>query len=93
MRVALFEGMNPYTRLASAVGDPSAHGLAARLMAWHDEMVFHERLLARWKTDVCDESCPHTEAQELWSEALRVFGGRAHDLTFLATRADAAGIG
>ena len=83
-------GMNPYARLASAVADSSAQKLVARLMAWHDEMVTHERRVrAGADTDRCDESCPHEEARALWLEASRVFGSRARDLTFLATCADA----
>ena len=82
--------MNPYARLASAAANAAAHELAERLMAWHDAMVSHERRLrAGSETDRCDESCPHVEARDLWRDAVRLFGSRAHDLTFLATRADA----
>ena len=39
---------------------------------------------------MCDEDCPHVEARTLWPEALDTFGPRAHELTFLRSRATAA---
>jgi len=80
--------MNPYARLACGRGDSTLSALAARLAAWHDAMVAHERRLRAGRTDdVCDEECPHVEARALWVEALDAFGGRAHDLSFLRRRA------
>jgi hypothetical protein len=62
--------------------------LSARLSAWHDAAVAHERRLRSGTTsDRCDEDCPHAEARSLWSEAVAAFGSRAHELTFLRSRA------
>lgn len=80
--------MNPYTFLSSSLGTPEAAALSARLSAWHDAMVAHERRLrARVPGDACEEDCPHVEARLLWSEALATFGDRAGELTFLYSRA------
>jgi len=79
--------MNPYAMLASGSGDSTSPALAARLAAWHDAMVAHERRLRAGRTgDVCDEECPHVEARTLWAEALAAFGERAHELSFLRSR-------
>lgn len=80
--------MNPYAiaDLASSSGDTAS--LRARLEAWHDAMVTHER---RLRTDPaaapCDDECPHGEAPALWREAAAVLGPRATELTFLRSRA------
>ncbi len=80
--------MNPYAMLGSRVGTTEAASLSARLTAWHDAMVAHERRLrTRTTGDPCDEECPHAEARALWSEALAAFGSRAGELTFLRSRA------
>jgi hypothetical protein len=80
--------MNPYLMLGSGLGTNEATSLSARLSAWHDAMVAHERRLRTGRTtDVCDDECPHAEAPGLWSEALAIFGFRAHELTFLRSRA------
>jgi len=80
--------MTPYTILSSGVGTPEAADLSARLSAWHDAMVAHERRLRSGVTnDSCDDECAHAEARALWSEAVRTFGARAHDLVFLSSRA------
>lgn len=80
--------MNPYAMLGSGIGTIEAASLRTRLTAWHDAMVAHER---RLRTDTaddrCDDECAHAEARILWSEALGMFGARAHDLTFLRSRA------
>jgi hypothetical protein len=82
--------MSPYTFLGSIVGTSEAASLSARLTAWHDAMVAHERRLGTaWPTDDCDEECPHVEARSLWSEALALLGSRASELTFLRSRAAA----
>ena len=79
--------MNPYAMLASGSGDSTSSALAARLAAWHDAMVAHERRLRAGRTgDVCDEECRHVEARALWAEALAAFGERAHELSFLRSR-------
>lgn len=79
--------MNPYAMLASGRGESTSSALAARLAAWHDAMVAHERRLRAGRTgDVCDDECPHVEARALWAEALAAFGERAHELSFLRSR-------
>ena len=80
--------MNPYAMLASGRGESTSFALAARLAAWHDAMVAHERRLRAGRTgDVCDDECPHVEARTLWTEASATFGERAHELSFLRSRA------
>jgi hypothetical protein len=80
--------MNPYLMLGCGLGTNEATSLSARLSAWHDAMVAHERRLRTGRTsDVCDDDCPHAEARALWSEAMTIFGSRAHELTFLRSRA------
>lgn len=81
--------MNPYLIVGSALGTNEAQSLSARLSAWHDAMVTHERRLRSGRTsDVCDDECPHADARALWSEALAVLGRRAHELGFLRSRAN-----
>ena len=83
--------MNMYTMVGSGLGTAEATALSARLAAWHDAMVAHERKIRVRRTDaVCDEECAHAEARALWIEALEVFGDRAQELTFLRSRATAA---
>ena len=80
--------MNPYLMLGSGLGTNEATSLSARLSAWHDAMVAHDRRLRTGRTsDVCDDECPHADAPALWSEAVATFGSRAHELTFLRSRA------
>ena len=80
--------MNPYVMLGSGIGTSEAASLSARLAAWHDAMVAHERRLRSGRTaDTCDDECPHVEARTLWAEALATFGARAGELTFLRSRA------
>lgn len=80
--------MNPYAMLASGNGTSTSSALGARLAAWHDAMVAHERRLRTGHVgDVCDDECPHVEARRLWAEALAAFGERAHELIFLRSRA------
>src|SRR5688572_13719452 len=81
--------MNPYLVLGAGFGTNDATSLSARLSAWHDAMVAHERRLRQGRTsDVCNDECPHAEARALWSDALATFGARAHELTFLRSRAN-----
>lgn len=61
--------------------------LCARLTAWHDAMVAHERKQRMGRAGTCDDECPHAEARMLWAETLATFGPRANQLTFLRTRA------
>jgi hypothetical protein len=80
--------MNPYVTIAFSIGTMAAAILGARLAAWHDAMVAHERRLATaGPGDGCGEACPHTEAPGLWLEAVTTFGARASELTFLRSRA------
>ena len=80
--------MNPYMLIGSKVGTEEAASLSQRLAAWHDLMVAHERRLRGGRgTDACDEDCAHSDAQSLWGEALVTFGDRAHELSFLRSRA------
>jgi len=80
--------MNPYAIVGSGSGTPEAASLRARLMAWHDAMVAHERRMRLGHTtDVCDEDCPHVEARTLWGEVSAILGARAGELTFLRSRA------
>lgn len=83
--------MNPYVILSSGVSTHEAVALSARLSAWHDAMVAHERRLrAGGSSDGCDDECPHAGARVLWTEALAVFGARAQELAFLRSRAQGA---
>jgi hypothetical protein len=80
--------MNPYAMLASGSRTSTAAALAVSLAAWHDAMVAHERRLRTGRAgDVCDDECPHEEARTLWAEAQAAFGERAHELSFLRSRA------
>jgi hypothetical protein len=80
--------MNPYVMLGSGFGTNEATLLSARLSRWHDDMVAHERRLRTGRSsDACDDECPHAEARALWSEAVAILGSRAHELTFLRSRA------
>jgi hypothetical protein len=80
--------MTLYTTLSTGAGTREATELGARLAAWHDAMVSHERRIrAGTASGACDEECAHAEARALWREALATFGHRAHELAFLRSRA------
>lgn len=80
--------VNPYAIVGSSNGPAEAASLQARLTAWHDAMVAHERRLrSGHTTEVCDEDCPHVEARTLWAEVSAMLGSRAGELTFLRSRA------
>ena len=80
--------MTLYSMIGSAVGTPHASTLGARLSAWHDAMVSHERRLQAGSGSAsCHDECPHAEAPALWAQALEAFGPRAAELTFLRSRA------
>jgi hypothetical protein len=84
--------MNPYSAIGSRLGTAEATSLSQRLTAWHDAMVAHERRLRAGRADDgCDEDCGHSEARTLWAEALTTFGDRAHELSFLRSRATSSG--
>lgn len=79
--------MNPYGIVGSGIGTLEV-SLRARLMAWHDAMVAHERRLRSGRTtDSCDDECPHVEALALWAEVSAMLGPHATELTFLRSRA------
>ena len=82
--------MNLYALVGSGIGTKEAASLCARLAAWHDAMVAHERRLRTGTSGApCDDECPHAEARRLWSEAEAALGSRASELTFLRQRATA----
>jgi hypothetical protein len=84
--------VNPYATLASGSSSSTTSALVARLTAWHDAMVAHERRLrSGLAADLCDDECPHVEARTLWAEAQAACGERAHELSFL--RLHATGVG
>jgi hypothetical protein len=75
--------MNVYRSIGYAVGTPEALALAARLSAWHDAMVAHQRPTDTVRVTRCDDDCPHAEARSLWQEAVDMFGGAAEQMGFL----------
>jgi hypothetical protein len=75
--------MNVYKSVGYAVGTPEALALAARLSAWHDAMVAHQRPADTDRITRCDGDCPHAEARSLWHDAMEMFGDRADQLGFL----------
>ena len=84
--------MKPYAIATLGTDSMSAISLRARLEAWHDVMVTHERRLRIDPiADRCDDDCPHAEAPALWREAAAMLGPRSSELTFLRSRALGAG--
>ncbi len=80
--------MNPYAIASLGTDTAEAASLRARLVAWHDAMVTHERhLRSAPEADLCGDECPHVEASGLWTEASAMLGTRASELTFLRSRA------
>lgn len=75
---------SPYLLIGARLGVPGTEPLLRRLADWHDAMVAHER--AR-RYESCDDECPHAQARQLWTEAVKKFGRRAHELAFLRSRA------
>src|SRR5688572_11079189 len=75
--------MNVYKSIGYAVGTPEALALAARLSAWHDAMVAHQRPADTARGIRCDEDCPHAEARSLWREVVDLFGDYAEQMGFL----------
>lgn len=82
--------MNPYALGSLGNDTAEAASLRARLVAWHDAMVTHERRLRSGPAVPCGEECPHVLASALWTEASALLGPRASELTFLRSRALAA---
>ena len=77
--------MNIYRRLGDEVATSEARELAEQLVAWHDEMVKHVRVLGSRQDARCGEDCPHENAASLWVAAGGMFGARARELTFLGS--------
>lgn len=75
--------MNIYRRLGDQVATSDARELAEQLVAWHDAMVKHLRVLASRQDAHCGEDCPHENAASLWTAAQQTFGVRARELAFL----------
>ena len=75
--------MNIYRRLGDQVATSEARELAEQLVAWHDDMVKHLRVLGSRHNARCAEDCPHEDAESLWTAAQRAFGSRARELAFL----------
>jgi hypothetical protein len=75
--------MNIYRVLGDRIGTSEARELAEQLVAWHDAMVKHLRVVSSHRGATCLDDCPHDEAMLLWSAAQRVFGSKAKDLAFL----------
>ena len=82
--------MHTYWHLGDQVGTNEARELAKQLVAWHDAMVRHLRVVNRRSGVACSEDCPHERAALLWSTAQAVFGERSDDLTFLRSHGHAA---
>ena len=75
--------MNMYRRLGDQVATTEARELAEQLVAWHDAMVKHVRVLGARHDAQCGEDCPHDEAASLWTAAQGTLGPRARELVFL----------
>lgn len=82
--------MNVYRRLGDEVGTMEARELAEQLVAWHDAMVKHVRVVGDGNPRGCAEGCPHEEAAMLWPAARETFGDRADALDFLRRVRDRA---
>ena len=75
--------MTLYLRLADQIGTLAARDLAAQLVAWHDAMVKHARVVGTQRAVQCGEECPHVDARLLWAAARETFGDLAAGLEFL----------
>ena len=75
--------MNMYRRLGDQIATTEARELAEQLVAWHDAMVKHLRVLRLRLGAECDEGCPHEDAASLWTAARATFGAGAGHLEFL----------
>ena len=82
--------MNIYRHLGDQVGTGEARDLAAQLVAWHDAMVRHLRVLGARGDAQCAEDCPHEDAASLWTAAMGTFGARARELVFLRSHSQQA---
>ena len=75
--------MNPYAIDSLGTDAADAASLRARLVAWHDAMVAHQRPADTDRITRCDGDCPHAEARSLWHDAIETFGDGADQLGFL----------
>jgi hypothetical protein len=75
--------MNIYRHLGDQVGTGEARELAEQLVAWHDAMVKHLRVLSSRDDARCAEDCPHEDAASLWTVAQDTLGAGARQLEFL----------
>jgi hypothetical protein len=75
--------VNIYRVLGDGVGTNEARELAEQLVAWHDAMVRHLRIVGPRRSSKCADDCPHEEASSFWAAAQDAFGVRAKNLTFL----------
>ena len=74
--------MNIYRVLGDRTGTSEARELARQLVAWHDAMVKHLRVVGSHATAHCADDCPHVEAGVLWAAA-QILGANANQLEFL----------
>lgn len=75
--------MNIYRALGDRIGTSEARELAQQLVAWHDAMVKHLRIIGSRATERCADDCPHAEAGVLWTAAQEILGASARQLEFL----------
>src|SRR5689334_20004031 len=75
--------MNIYRVLGDQVGTGEARELSEQLVAWHDAMVKHLRVVGARADARCLDDCRHDEAKLLWTAAQQTFGARARHLAFL----------
>ena len=75
--------MNIYRILGDRIGTSEARELAQQLVAWHDAMVKHLRVVDSRATVECADDCPHVEAGLLWTAAQNILGASAGRLEFL----------
>jgi len=76
--------VNMYRVIGDAIATTDARELAEQLVAWHDAMVKHLRVVTL-RGVACDDGCPHEQARLLWPQALEIFGEEAGRLSFLRT--------
>ncbi len=62
-----------YSSVAPRVESPRVVAIAARIAAWHAEIIAHERRRGS-RFGECSDECPHAQAPLLWAEAWNVLG-------------------
>src|SRR3954468_2062349 len=75
--------MNIYHVLCDRIGTSAARELAHQLLAWHDAMVKHLRVVGSRTAGRCADDCPHAEAGVLWTAAQDILGASSSQLQFL----------